>query len=121
MLAEIRKADAIKEIKTEERCFLLEVANDLGDELVSIARARVEPGVTTALHRLKGVSERYVIVAGVGSVEIDRRLPAEVVPGDIVRIPSDVPQRITNIGSRDLIFYCVCTPPFNPNCYESLD
>ena len=121
MRAEIRKADAIEEIKTEERCFLLEVANDLGDELVSIARARVEPGVTTALHRLKGVSERYVIIAGIGDVEIDRQDPVKVVPCDIVRIPPDIPQRITNIGSSDLIFYCVCTPPFNPNCYESLD
>lgn len=121
MRAEVRKATAIEEIKTKERCYILEIANDSGDEFVSIARARVEAGVSTALHRLKGVSERYVIVAGVGRVEVSERDPVEVAAGDVVRIPPDIPQRITNIGASDLIFYCVCTPPFNLNCYESLE
>ena len=121
MRAEIRKANAINETGTQERCHILEVANDPGDETVSIARARVEPGVTTALHRLKGVSERYIIVAGVGRVEVGGLEPTEVAPGDVVRIPPGTPQRIANIGTTDLVFYCVCTPPFTPDCYEALE
>ena len=121
MRAEIRKATASEEVKTQERCYILDVANDSGDEFVSIARARVEAGVTTALHCLRGVSERYVIVAGVGRVELGGLDPFEVSAGDVVRIPPDTPQRITNIGASDLTFYCVCTPPFNPNCYAHLE
>lgn len=121
MHAEVRKATASKEIKTQERCYVLEVANDAGDEFVSIARARLEAGMTTALHCLRGVAERYVIVAGVGRVELSGLDPIEVAEGDVVRIPSDTPQRITNIGTNDLIFYCVCSPPFNSSCYETLE
>ena len=121
MRPEIREADASREVETQERCYILEIANDPGDEFVSIARARVEAGVTTVLHALRGISERYVIVAGTGRVEIAGLDPAEVSPGDIVRIPPDTPQRITNIGGGDLVFYCVCTPRFKPECYVSLE
>lgn len=121
MRPEIRKEDAFAEIETRERCHILEVANDPGDETVSIARARVEPGVTTTLHLLRGVAERYIIVAGAGRMEIGGLDPTEVGPGDVVRIPADTPQRIANIGTTDLVFYCVCTPPFKLDCYEALD
>jgi mannose-6-phosphate isomerase-like protein (cupin superfamily) len=121
MRAEVRKANAVEEIETQERCYILEVAHDSGDEFVSIARARVEAGVTTTLHYLEGVSERYVIVAGIGHVELNEQDLIEVSAGDVVRIPPDTPQRITNIGSSDLIFYCICMPPFTPNCYKSLE
>jgi mannose-6-phosphate isomerase-like protein (cupin superfamily) len=121
MRAEIRKANAINETGTQERCHILEVANDSGDEMVSIARAGVEPGMTTARHRLRGVAERYIIVAGAGRVELAGLEPTEVMPGDVVRIPPDTSQRITNIGTADLVFYCVCTPPFTPDCYETLE
>lgn len=121
MRAEIRKANEKEEIETRERCHIQELANDSGDESVSIARARVEAGVSTSLHRLRGVSERYIIVAGVGRVELAGLDPVEVSAGDVVRIPPDTPQRITNIRTTDLIFYCVCTPPFNATAYESLE
>jgi mannose-6-phosphate isomerase-like protein (cupin superfamily) len=121
MKAEILKGAAKEEIETHERCYILEVANDSGDEFVSIARARIGVGVTTALHRLKGVAERYVIVSGVGRVELGGQDPIEVAEGDVVRIPPDTGQRITNVGTKDLIFYCICTPPFHPDCYRSLE
>lgn len=121
MRAEVRKEISHKEVEKQERCRILEVANDSGDEMVSIARARVEPGVTTARHRLKNVAERYIIVAGVGRVDLSGVEPTKVGPGDVIRIPPDTSQRITNIGSTDLVFYCVCTPPFTPDCYEALE
>jgi len=121
MRAEIRKTVESEEFATEERCHILQIANDPGDEFVSIARARVEPGVTTAWHRVKGTAERYVIVAGVGRVEVGGLGPVEVSAGDVVRIPADAPQRIANIGVGDLVFYAVCTPPFDRSRYESLE
>jgi len=121
MHAEDRKASSFDELETPEHCYILEVANDSGDEFVSIARARVKAGITTALHRVRGIAERYVIVSGVGRVEVAGLDVVEVTAGDVVRIPPDTPQRITNIGTTDLIFYCVCTPRFKQQCYELLE
>jgi mannose-6-phosphate isomerase-like protein (cupin superfamily) len=118
---EVRRASEVEEFESSERCFILEIANDVDDESVSIARARVEPGVTTDRHRLRGIAERYVVAAGLGRVEIGELAPFEVTAGDVVRIPADVPQRIANIGTEDLIFYCVCTPRFRSDSYESLE
>ncbi|PWB62199.1 MAG: cupin domain-containing protein, partial [Betaproteobacteria bacterium] len=42
-------------------------------------------------------------------------------PGDVVVIPAGVAQSIRNLGDRDLVFHCICTPRFTPDCYESLD
>ena len=45
----------------------------------------------------------------------------EVNPGDVVLIPPDCRQRITNTGQEDLIFLCLCTPRFIPEAYEDLE
>lgn len=121
MRAEIRKAEHAVEFATDERCFIVEVANDTGDPQLSIARARVEPGVTTAWHRLDGIDERYLIVSGHGQVEVGDLQPALVGPGDVVRIPAGVAQRITNSGDQQLIFYAMCTPRFDASSYISLE
>lgn len=116
----VTSADPITEYFTEERCHIL-VTNAVDDEDASIARARVEPGVTTAQHSLTGVDERYVLIAGEGLVEIGNDPPARVGPGDVVAIPAGVGQRITNTGTADLVFLCICTPPFRPECYLDLE
>jgi len=121
MRPEITKSSECREVETTERCFILEVSGPSDDNQVSIARARVAPGTTTAWHRLKGVVERYLIVSGSGRMSIQGLAPANVGPGDVVRIPAGTPQQITNFGSTDLIFYCICTPPFREECYESLE
>ncbi len=121
MHSEIRKFKAADEFETAERCFITEIANDPDDEKVSIARARVEPGVTTAWHKLTGVSERYIMVSGQGRTEIEGLGTVSVTAGDVIRIPPDTPQRITNTGKDDLIFFAVCSPRFTPGCYIGLE
>ncbi len=108
------------EFLTDEGCFILEMWNTPDDGEASIARARVSPGVTTVRHRLKGTVERYVILEGTGYVEIGTLPPAKIGRGDIVIIPRNIPQRITNTGSRDLTFLCICTPRFVPEEYETM-
>jgi mannose-6-phosphate isomerase-like protein (cupin superfamily) len=103
-------------ILTEERCTLLETWNHPADPAVSLARARVAPGVTTARHSLS-VDERYLIEEGRGRVEVDG-VETEVAPGDVVLIPRGATQRISNLGSEELVFLCVCTPRFEPTRYE---
>ena len=121
MQPEIRKATAHQEFYTRERCYITEVANDSGDEQLSAALARVAPGVTTAWHKLDNIHERYLIISGTGKVELENNDPVEVQAGDVVRIPAGTPQRITNIGIEDLLFYAVCTPRFQEEYYIPLE
>lgn len=111
------KFDNSKEYYTPEKCYILENINTPADPDLSIARARVKPGVTTVNHLLKGIIERYLIIEGEGIVEIGGKT-SSVGPGDLVLIPESTPQKITNTGQSDLIFYCICTPGFTPECYE---
>ncbi len=120
MKEKIVRSDQGTEFYTDEGCFILELSNCAEDEAVSIARARVEPGVTTGLHRLRGVTERYLILKGKGYVEVSDLPPTDVGPGDVVLIPSDCTQRITNTGTGDLLFLAVCTPRFTPDSYEEV-
>jgi len=117
----IRRAADAAEYLTEERCFVSEYSNSPTDPAVSIARARVTSGETTAWHRLDGIVERYVISRGEALVEIGDAGPARVSTGDVVIIPAGVRQRITNTGNDDLLFLCICTPRFEWRCYESLE
>ena len=116
----IARPDESKEFSTPERCSILEVWNDASDHAASIARARVAPGITTQPHRLRGVVERYLIIEGSGFVRIGDSIAQAVAPGDIAVIPAGVTQQITNTGDCDLVLYCVCSPRFTPECYESL-
>lgn len=109
----------LKEFATGERCFITELLGHPSQPDVSLARARVLPGVTTQLHALD-VEEIYVIETGSGVMEVngDR---FHVVPGDSVLIPVGMPQRIKNDGTDDLVFLCLCRPRFHPEGYVNLE
>ncbi|WP_405231411.1 cupin domain-containing protein [Lentisalinibacter salinarum] len=109
-----------EEVWTEERCFITELLNDASVPDVSLARCRVEPGVTTQRHRLS-VREWYVVEQGRGLMEVGDREPRPIGPGDVVEIPADCAQRVTNTGAGHLVFQCVCLPRFTPGCYQSLE
>ncbi|MDG4597484.1 MAG: cupin domain-containing protein [Candidatus Contendobacter sp.] len=104
-----------------EGCFITEWWNGPSDADLSVARARVEPGVTTRWHRLRGVTERYLILEGQGQVDVGNLPPAEVGPGAVVLIPPGTRQRITNTGGTDLVFLALCTPRFTWTVYEDLE
>lgn len=116
----IKHQDIDAEFFTSERCHIIELSNSSGDPDMSIARARVAPGVTTRWHLLKGTMERYCIVSGAGIVEVGDLPPTEVNAGDIVIIPPGCPQRITNSGTEDLVFLAICTPRYCNDVYEDL-
>jgi mannose-6-phosphate isomerase-like protein (cupin superfamily) len=121
MKESIKRQNPGSEFYIPEGCHIIELSNTPDDPELSIARARVEPGVTTRWHRLKNTGERYYIVQGSGSVEIGDLPAQEVDPGDVVIIPPMCPQRITNIGSTDLIFLAMCTPRFSPDTYQDIE
>jgi mannose-6-phosphate isomerase-like protein (cupin superfamily) len=103
-----------------EGCYIRELSNSADDPAVSIAQARVEPGITTSWHQLKNTIERYVILSGTGLAEIGDAAPRTVNAGDVVHIAAMQRQRITNIGDDDLIFLAICTPRFLPENYQEL-
>jgi mannose-6-phosphate isomerase-like protein (cupin superfamily) len=109
------------EFHIPENCYIIELYNTPDDPDVSIARARVEPGLTTRWHRLSGTAERYYIISGKGCAEIGKLPPQEVNAGDMVLIPPMCRQRISNIGSEELIFLAICTPRFSNDIYEDIE
>jgi mannose-6-phosphate isomerase-like protein (cupin superfamily) len=109
--------DEAAEYYTDERCHINELSNTATDPAVSIAQARVEPGVTTRWHQVLGTTERYVILSGQGTVEVGLLPPTPVKPGAVVLIPPGCRQRIANTGSTDLVFLAICSPRFEQRNY----
>lgn len=116
----VRHYDADGEFFIEEGCHINELSNDEYDGELSIARARVMPGVSTHWHRLEGITERYVIIEGHGIVEVGDIRQA-VGPYDVVIIPPGCRQRIFNNGDKDLVFLAICTPRFRSEAYHDLE
>jgi mannose-6-phosphate isomerase-like protein (cupin superfamily) len=122
MSKHLSRSDESKEFFTNERCHILELLdNHDTTKPLSIARARVEPGVTTAWHRLSEITEYYYILSGRGFMEIEEEDGFEVGINDVVSIPPNSAQRIQNISDEDLIFLAICNPPFTDSNYEDLD
>jgi mannose-6-phosphate isomerase-like protein (cupin superfamily) len=121
MKACIKGNGAAPEYFFAEGCFITELSNSADDPAVSIARARLEPGKTTRWHYLRGTGERYVVLQGVGLVEIDDLPAHHVSAGDVVIIPPRARQRISNTGASDLVFLAICTPRFSAAVYVDVD
>lgn len=109
-----------EEVWSSERCFITELLNVAALPDVSVARTRVESGVTTELHALS-VIEWYVIQSGEGLMRVGSDEPFAVGPGDTVHIPAGCEQQITNTGGADLLFLCVCVPRFTAATYTALE
>lgn len=108
------------EIATRERLYITEFLNDPSLPDVSVARARVEPGVTTERHALS-VLEWYVVESGSGLLRLGGRDAFTIGPGDAVEIAAGRAQQVTNTGDADLLFLCVCVPRFTPDTYTPLE
>lgn len=121
MQAQILKANEADEYFFAEGCFILELSNSAADPDVSVARARVKPGVTTHWHRLTGVAERYVILSGSAEVEIGDLERRALSAGDVVIIPPLCRQRIINTGADDLVFLAICSPRFIDSVYQGMN
>jgi mannose-6-phosphate isomerase-like protein (cupin superfamily) len=117
----ILKVNENAEYDTDELCYINELSNTPNDPDVSIARARVQAGITTRWHRLRDITERYVVIEGQGLVEVGGLAPQKIKSGDVVLIPPECRQRITNIGIGDLIFLAICSPRFEQSAYEDIE
>lgn len=114
-------SEEITEYYFREGCYITELSNTQDDPELSVAHVRVEAGETTRWHKLVGTTERYLILGGEGSVEIGEQPARGVEEGDMVLIPPQVRQRITNTGESDLVFLALCTPRFQESAYIDLE
>ena len=96
---------------TDELCHIAECLNHVADGSLSIARARVEPGVTTRWHLLEGE----------GLVEVGDSLSEIVRSNEIVVTPPGVRQRIQNTGTAEGVFLALCTPRFQQSAYRDVE
>ena len=117
----VHHASAAPEALIDEGCFIAEWWNSDRDPDLSVARARVPPGVTTRWHLLDGTAERYLVLEGEGRVELGDDAAAPVGPLDVVLIPPGLRQRITNTGQADLVFLALCTPRFDADAYHEVE
>lgn len=113
-------AGGVGEFRTDERCYITELLNSERSPGVSLAIARIEPGVRTQLHSLSGIEEIYIVRSGRGVIEIDG-IEQALAAGDQAIVPAAAAQRVTNTGSDDLCCYCLCRPRFRPDCYVDLE
>jgi mannose-6-phosphate isomerase-like protein (cupin superfamily) len=120
MIRKIINTSGLVEFYTGEKCFITELFNTESFENLSIAKARVEPGVTTSLHHLANTVEIYFILSGKGEMEINGEPMGIVAENDLIVIPPDNTQRIKNVSNNDLVFLCICSPRFKNENYKSL-
>ena len=115
MKPKVVKAKSFKDMPTVER---ISITENYSAENLSIAQARVKPGITTSAHHLVGVDEIYIVISGEGQVDVGDLKSTKVTAGDLIVIPADASQRISNIGETDLVFYCICATKFTAKCYQ---
>lgn len=107
------------EYPTAENVRILECWNRADDPRMSIARARLAAGESSETHWLAGVDERFVILSGRGILEAGDITGQALAPGDVAFVPAGVRQRLHNPGPDELVFLCLCTPRFTPDCYHA--
>ncbi|MEW5773999.1 MAG: cupin domain-containing protein [Thermodesulfobacteriota bacterium] len=83
-----------------------------GGGRMSLAEAVVPPGRETAPHSHLGSEELYHVLSGRGRMRLERR-EFELLPGDTVRIEPGQVHSVLNEGEEDLVFLCLCAPPYS--------
>ncbi len=80
----------------------------------SLAEATVPIGIKTELHCHKKSEEIYHITQGKGMMLLgSEQFPVNV--GDTICISPNTPHQISNVGKKDLVFLCACSPAY---CHE---
>lgn len=78
---------------------------------MSLAEATVKKGASTKPHIHATSEEIYYILNGSAEIEIEGE-KKNVKKGDAVFIPSGAEHSIKNTWDAELIFLCICSPPY---------
>ena len=110
---EIRNKDQATPYQTKDGS-LIRAIMDLSNSTVknlSLAQATVSSGSRTYPHLHTQSEEIYYLLQGRGKIYIEGE-SREVARFDAILIPSGARHYIENIGQEDLIFLCLCSPPY---------
>ena len=77
----------------------------------SLAEAVVPVGCATQEHYHAHSEEIYYILSGVGEIRVHGET-APVRAGDAIALPPGSVHKIWNCGDSDLVFLCICVPPY---------
>lgn len=77
----------------------------------SLAEATLHPGRETQAHLHRETEEVYYFLQGSGRIRINGE-EGEVRPGDAILIPPGSTHKTWNTGGEDLVFLCICCPPY---------
>jgi len=113
----IISTDAIEGFVAGDKTLIRELLHPIKNNVpinYSLAHATVGPGETSVPHILKH-SEVYYILSGIGRVFVGKE-EKMMKKGELVYIPPNVEQYIRNIGTVDLVFLCIVSPPWEPSC-----
>jgi mannose-6-phosphate isomerase-like protein (cupin superfamily) len=124
LIKDIRKCDYFKAL---DHTYLCEIFHPFHEKLdvnlpFSLAYATLPPGKTSKTHYLKDSTEIYYILDGTGKITIQHEQKT-VSAGQVILIPPNHHQSIENIGSDDLKFLCIVSPPWskeNDCCEDGL-
>jgi mannose-6-phosphate isomerase-like protein (cupin superfamily) len=86
----------------------------------SLAQAKLLPGASSYPHVLENQSELYIFIQGSAKVFVGQE-ESLAEAGDIVWVPPGVRQSVTNIGTTELIFFCVVDPPWQKEDEQILE
>ena len=106
---QIMDRERIKPFITKDRSQIREFYHS---QNMSLAEAVAEVGQTTECHFHKTSEEIYYILEGKGLMEIEDE-KEKVSEGQVVVIPPKSRQRISNTGSSQLRFLCLCSPSYS--------
>jgi len=110
---EIRNKDLAVPYQTKDGS-LIRAIMDLSNSPVknlSLAQATVSSGSRTYPHLHTRSEEIYYLLQGKGKIRIEGE-SREVARFDAILIPPGARHYIENIGQEDLIFLCLCSPPY---------
>ncbi len=78
----------------------------------SLAEATLEPAQATERHYHERSEEIYLVTKGSGELEVDGET-RRIRPGDAILIPPGAWHTLENNGTSELIFLCMCSPPYS--------
>ncbi|MEN8257132.1 MAG: cupin domain-containing protein [Thermodesulfobacteriota bacterium] len=113
MVNKISRYGSIKEYITKDGSEIREMIHPQhqDNKKISVAEARIKPGMKTEPHYHKKSEEVYVVMAGKGLLRIeDKRY--EIEKGvSIVIMPGQV-HGLENTNNEDLVVMCCCAPAY---------
>ena len=110
---EIRSREMATPYQTKDGSLIRSIM-DLSNSPVrnlSLAEATVGPGSKTYPHLHTQSEEVYYLLQGKGRMYIGEK-SKEVKQHDAILIPPGTKHYIVNTGREDLVFLCLCSPPY---------